>query len=136
MKLSSTIRDTTDKIVDIKHIRSLTKLLGRFNIPSCFQVYIVPHPTYNDVGVFIGNVQYKEVFYGMSLTDCKKYVESKYTYKDKYADGYNSLMHTNIINDTKCIRRFMYVLNALGIRSGDGSLYFGKRAAELLRKRI
>lgn len=64
------------KIPDIKVIRSLTRLLGKLQVPSCYRL------SHEDVGDFDSNGQYigvkkewKQV-YGWGLKESKDYVES------------------------------------------------------------
>ena len=116
-------RENQYKIPDIKVILSLTRLLGAFQIPSCYRYGPQQVGNYDVNGKYIGIKIVASPIYGWGLKECKDYVESKYDY---YLPGQETkadrLRGANIIHETKRVRQVMNMLNKLGIKSADSGL--------------
>ena len=59
-----------NKIRDIKNVRQLTYLLGKFNIPGCYREFDWPNE--------------RKRFNGWGLKEAKNYVESKFEYQEPF----------------------------------------------------
>ena len=75
-------RPHRSKIPDIKAVRALTRLLGKFRIKRCFRVYPSLVHIYDEFGQFQGTTEGYGVQIGWGLKESKDYVESKYMYLD------------------------------------------------------
>lgn len=101
------------KIPDIKHVRSITRFLGKLSIEGLYRVD--PWRTW-------GSTEEK-IMYGWTLSDAKSYVESKYTYYDHSLEtNLDKVREHNIIHEIKRTRQFMHMLNKLGLSSPDAGL--------------
>ena len=113
------IRDRNLKIPDIKAIRSVTRLLGKFGIRGLYQ----DNPTYWE-GIRLGyppNPNYPPKVYGIGLREAKDYIEAKYHYTAPPKKR-------NLIEDVKCARRFFgflssYPMNIKSARQKTGLYY-------------
>lgn len=74
-------RSNNMKIPDIKAVRSLTRLLGKLHIPSCYHRYDELTPQYNDIGQHIGDKLITKEAYGYGLKESKDFVEAWFEYE-------------------------------------------------------
>lgn len=134
-----TQRPSGIKITDIKMVRSITRLLGKFGISGCYKSWYEPTPKYDRFGHHITTTPELIINYGWGLKESKDYVESKYEYIFIPAPfAYNPLReieHGNQIAQIKCTRWFMTMLNKLGINSADSGLKACKFYTDRLRAR-
>ena len=78
MKLN---RSLSNKIPDIKALRSLTRLLGKLHVPSCYYTYEDTAYEYSEeTGKLINTYQVKKEAYGFGLKESKDFVEGWFEY--------------------------------------------------------
>lgn len=82
-------RPHNHKIPDIKVLRSLTRLLGKLHIPSCYHAYDELTPQYDDNGQRLPDKLIRKESYGFGLKESKDFVEVwfDYEYPVKEADA-------------------------------------------------
>lgn len=125
------MRDLNLKILDIKAVRSITRLLGKLGISYCRQRQPQPPPpwTYSD--------KYPEFTYGWGLAETKNYVEAKYPYAYVRNSPLDQFQKDNQIHEIKRTRQFINMLHKLGIKSAgsQGGLHPAKEFVARMRTR-
>lgn len=69
------------KIPDIKAVRSLTRLLGKLHIPSCYYTYPELVPVFDKDGFQTGTMHIDKESYGFGLKEAKDFVEAWFDYE-------------------------------------------------------
>lgn len=114
-------RHESEKVPDIKAFRSCTKLLGKLGVASCFHSFNVQVPHFDKTGSITHYTVEKEINYGWSLLDSKKYIERQFNYTlSKPPINYN------LIHLIKRTRQHMILLQKLNIKSADAGLLSSK----------
>ncbi len=124
------MRDLNLKIPDIKHVRNLTRFLGKLGINAC-RVQNLPAPPppykYSD--------KYPEFLYGWGLKETKDYVESKYHYAYIKNSPLDQFQKHNVLHEIKRTRQLMHMLNKLGLKTPDAGLRPAKEFVTRMRAR-
>ena len=113
-------RRSDTKIPDIKAVRTLTSLLGKFGVSHCYRTY--KDLSYEDFcrhhSVVPDEDKLWKKQYGFGLKEAKDYVESKYIYYAPHEETEaDRVRGTNMIHLIKRTRQVMFLLNKLGIKS-------------------
>ena len=110
------MRDSNLKIPDVRAFRSLTHLLGKLGIKSCYRVIpiynpftSVPQPEYN-------------IECGLGIKEAKDLVERMWDYQPISNSPLDRLQKANALHCIKRTRQFMNMLNKLGLKSPDSGL--------------
>ncbi len=123
------MRDHNLKIPDIKHVRNVTRFLGKLGINHCRRRNDPPpHPySYNE--------NYPEWLYGWGLAEAKAYVEMKYHYTYIKGSPLDQFQKNNQLHEIKRTRQLMHMLNKLGLKTPDAGLRTAKEFITRMRAR-
>ena len=115
-------RDMDRKIPDIKSVRALTSLLGKFDIQDCYQEFTSHSPVFDATGAYAGVTTVQERRTGWPLVTGKRYVERLYDYKHIIHNPRKEIERHNEIHEIKRTRQLMMMLNRFGLQSPDAGL--------------